>query len=164
MQISREQRKVLLGALNGSGLFISCGKETPNLMSTHWGALGTFWNRQVFVLPVREGKLSHEVIDKVKSFAVSVPTADMRNEIARCDHLSGYSVNKFEELHLHPRRARHIPAYVLGECGLILECKVIFAATPECGFVDAALKADMYAGKDFHTMYFGEIVDCYENR
>ena len=89
----------LIGALKSSGLFISCGKETPNLMSTHWGALGSFWNRQVFILPVRTGKLSHEVIDKEKSFAVSVPIADMRREIMLCDHMSGYSVNKFDERH-----------------------------------------------------------------
>ena len=53
-----------MAALRNSGLFVSCGKETPNLMSTHWGALGSFWNREVFVLPVREGKRSHEVIDR----------------------------------------------------------------------------------------------------
>lgn len=162
--LTGEQRRTVTEALRTSGLFISCGKETPNLMSTHWGALGTFWNRQVFVLPVRDGKLSHEVIEKEKSFAVSVPVTDMRREIMICDHLSGYAVNKFEELHLHPKRAKRIPAYVLGECGLILECKVIFAATPEGGYVDDALQAEMYADKAFHTMYFGEIVACYENK
>lgn len=162
--IATEQRKRVMEALRESGLFISCGKATPNLMSTHWGALGNFWNKDVFVLPVRRGKLSHEVIEKEKSFAVSVPSFDMRNEIMICDHMSGYSVNKFDELHLHPRRAKHIPAYVLGECGLILECKVIFAAPVAQGYMDPALMADVYKNKDFHTMYFGEIVACYENK
>lgn len=162
MYLTTEQRMKLIGALKSSGLFISCGKETPNLMSTHWGALGSFWNRQVFILPVRTGKLSHEVIDKEKSFAVSVPIADMRREIMLCDHMSGYSVNKFEELHLHPRRAKKIPAYVLGECGLILECKVVYSC--DGGEIDESLKAEMYDGKDLHTMYFGEVVACYENR
>ncbi|MDE6399192.1 MAG: flavin reductase [Clostridiales bacterium] len=151
-----------MSALSSGGLFVSCGKETPNLMSTHWGAIGTFWNKQVFVLPVREGKRSHEVIEKEKSFAISVPKTDMRNEIVRCDHMSGYAVNKFEELHLHPKRARCIPAYVLGECGLILECKVLFAASAQNGYVSDSLASEMYTGKDFHTMYFGEVVACYE--
>lgn len=163
MFLTSEQRKTVMGALRSGGLFVSCGKETPNLMSTHWGALGTFWNRQVFILPVREGKRSHEVIEKEKSFAISVPTADMRNEIMLCDHLSGYAVNKFEELHLHPRRAKKIPAYVLGECGLILECKVLFSAPSQNAFIDDALLSDVYNGKDLHTMYFGEVVACYEH-
>ena len=162
--LTSEQRKTVMAALRNSGLFVSCGKETPNLMSTHWGALGSFWNREVFVLPVREGKRSHEVIEKVKSFAIRVPTADMRNEIVLCDHLSGYAVNKFEELHLHPKRARRIPAYVLGECGLILECKVLFASPSAGAYFDPDLKGEMYAAKDPHTMYFGEIVACYENK
>ena len=162
MFLSTSQRIKLNNALRDSGLFVSCGKSTPNLMSVHWGALGNFWNKQVFVLPVRIGKLSHEVIEKEKSFAISVPVTDMRKEIMLCDHMSGYEVNKFEELHLHPKRAKKIPAYVLGECGLILECKVIYSAPMTDSVLADSLKAEMYGKKDFHTMYFGEVIECYE--
>ncbi|MCI8413277.1 MAG: flavin reductase family protein [Clostridia bacterium] len=163
MFLTAEQRKKLMSALAG-GLFVTCGKEKPNIMTTHWGALGAFWHKQVFVLPVRAGKRSHEILAETGSFAVSVPTTDMRNEIMLCDTMSGYAVNKFEALHLHPKRARKIPAYVLGECGLILECKVVYTATAEDGSADDALKADMYNGKQYHTMFFGEIIDCYEHK
>ena len=77
MNITSEYRKRVTEALRSSGLFVTCGKEHPNIMSTHWGAIGTFWNRPVFVLPVRKGKLSHDLIDSHKSFAVSVPRVDM---------------------------------------------------------------------------------------
>lgn len=163
MNLTGEQRKKLIGALSSSGLFITCGKEKPNIMSTHWGALGSFWNKQVFILPIRTGKLSHEIIDKTKSFAISVPKTDMSREIMLCDSMSGYSVNKFETLHLHPKRARKIPTYVLSECGLILECKVIYVASAGSGdYVDEKLRADYYDNKEFHSVYFGEISDCYE--
>lgn len=164
MKLSREQRKILDAALVSSGLFVTCGKSPPNVMSTHWGALGTMWNKQVFILPVRPGKLSHKLIEEHKSFAVSVPLVDMSREIMACDHLSGYDVNKFEELRLHPKRAKHIPAYVLGECGLILECKVIYSTTVTDGFIEDSLRADMYADKQPHIMYFGEVIDCYSNK
>lgn len=164
MTLTSEQKSTVMRALKSSGLFISCGKENPNLMSTHWGAFGSFWNKEIFILPVRPGKLSYETIEKTKSFAVSVPVTDMRNEIIRCDHMSGYTVNKFEALQLHPKRTRKIDTYSLRECGLILECKVIFSASAENAYVDPALDADMYANKAYHTMYFGEIVDCYSNR
>ena len=162
--ITSEQRKKLMNALTSSGLFITCGRERPNVMTAHSGAIGKFWNKQVFVLPVRHGKLSYEIISETKSFAVSVPTTDMSREIMLCDTMSGYSVNKFEELHLRARRAKKIPAYVIGECGLVLECKVIYVASPESGFIDDALRKDMYDGKESHAMFFGEIVDCYEHK
>lgn len=163
MYLTNEQRKKLMRAL-ANGLFVSCGKEHPNIMTTHWGALGTFWHKQVFVLPVRTDKYSYEVVKKSRSFAVSVPTTDMRNEIVLCEHMSGYNVNKFDALHLHPQRAKKIPAYVLSECGLILECKVLFTAAADDSCIDETLRADMYDGKEYHSMFFGEVVECYENR
>lgn len=163
MYLSSDQRRTVNRAM-ASGLFVTCGKDKPNVMTTHMGALGSIWHKQVFILPVRAGKLSHEILGETKSFAISVPTTDMSQEIMLCDSMSGYAVNKFDALRLHPKRARHIPAYVLGECGLVLECKVVYTASAEGLFVDEMLKAEMYRGKQYHTMFFGEIVDCYEPR
>ena len=158
-----KHKATLLNAINTSGVFISAGKTTPNIMSSHWGSLGVFWNRDVFVLPIRKNKLTHEIIDVTKSFAISVPIKDMRNQIVLCDHLSGYGTNKFEKLHLHPARARKIPTYTVSECGLFFECRVIFWADDMSpGQVDPTLMNEMYLGKEFHTFYFGQIIDAYE--
>lgn len=156
-----KQRAMLLNALKNSGVFVTCGKTTHNIMSTHWGTMGTFWNKDVFVLPVRKSKLSHEIIEQTKSFAISVPVKDMRQEIMKCDHMSGYNHNKFESLHLHPARARRIPTYTISECGLFFECKVIYEADMDAIHLDDELYKEMYQEKDFHTMYFAEILDVY---
>lgn len=162
MKLTEKQVQKLMSTLNTCGLFITCGLNPPNVMSTHWGCYGTMWNKRIFALPVRASKMSHDIIDANKSFAVCVPDKDMRDDIAMCDHLSGFITNKFEQLHLHPKKARSIPSYVLAECGLILECKVLFAADMDRDQVDPALLEDMYSCKDFHTVYFGEIVEVYE--
>lgn len=163
MELTEAQKKTLSTALKQSGVFITSGLERPNVMSTHWGALGNFWNKQIFILPVRPSKLSHDLIDETKTFAVSVPIKDMRNEIIQCDHLSGFYTNKFEVLNLHPRRAKNIDTYVLGECGLILECRVVFSADMSRDQVDPSLRSEMYSCKDFHTMYFAEVIDAYDD-
>lgn len=162
MKISEKQIQKLMTTMHTCGLFVTCGTNPPNVMSTHWGAFGSFWNRRVFALPVRTSKMSHDIIEQNKSFAVCVPIKDMRDEIVMCDHLSGFFTNKFEELHLHPKKARTIDSYVLAECGLILECNVLFAADMVRDQVDKHLLEEMYSCKDFHTMYFGEVVDVYE--
>jgi len=161
--VNAKQRAALLSAVKTSGVFITAGQTTPNIMSSHWGTVGTLWNRDVFVLPIRKSKMTHAIIDETKSFAISVPIKDMRNQIFLCDHLSGFDANKFEKLHLHPARARKIPAYTVAECGLFFECKVIYWADDMSpSQVDPELMREMYDGKDFHTLYFGQIIDAYE--
>ena len=150
-------------ALKEQGLLVTCGKSPPNLMSTHWGGLGYFWNRWVFVLPVRYGKLSQSIITNAGEFCVSVPYSDLRHAIMQVDHISGHGHNKFEELHLHPVRAKTVQSYVVGDCGMHLECKVIYTGNTTADVVAPDLKAEMYAKKDFHAMYFGEIIDIYED-
>ena len=71
--LSERQLQRLLTTMNTCGLFVTCGIEPHNVMSTHWGTIGTMWNRDVFVLPVRESKLSHEIITKNGPFAVCMP-------------------------------------------------------------------------------------------
>lgn len=159
--MTEKQRVTLMSALRTSGVFVTCGIRKSNVMTTHWGSIGVLWNRDVFLLPVRGSKLSNEIIRTNGSFALSVPVKDMRNEIAICDHISGYFVNKFEELHLHPKRARKIDAYVLGECGLIVECKLLSSIDLTKEILTPELNAEMYSFKDYHTLFIGEVVDTY---
>lgn len=160
---SDKDKKLLMNALDTSGVFITVGKEQPNVMSTHWGSIGRFWNKNIFCLPVRPNKLTHKLIDETKCFAVSVPVRDMSNELSLCDHLSGYYTNKFEELHLLPKSAINIPTYTLSECGLILECKVIFSFDITKDKLDEEIFNDNYEDKEFHTIYLSEIIDSYYN-
>lgn len=159
--MTEKQRLTLMNALRSSGVFVTCGIQRPNVMTTHWGCMGTLWNKDVFALPVRGSKLSHEIIQETNAFAVSVPIKDMRNEIALCDRISGFYINKFEELHLHPKRARKVDAYVLGECGLIVECRVLAALDLNKDNVAQSLYEEMYSYADFHTVYIGEVVEAY---
>ena len=162
--MNEKQRIALMNALRATGVFVTCGIRRSNVMTTHWGCMGTLWNRDVFVLPVRKSKLSYEIIKENGSFAISVPVKDMRNEIALCDHISGHFVNKFEELHLHPKRARKIDAYVLGECGLIVECRVATETELSKDAMLPDLHAEMYDRKDYHSLFIGEVVETYNLR
>ncbi len=156
--LSDKDGAALINAMNATGVFVTCGKETPNIMVAHSGALGTLWGRRIFALPVRSNKYSYKIITTTNSFALNVPAHDMRTEIALCDTISGFKCNKFETLNLHPKRARTIEAYVLGECGLIVECKVIAVVNPE----DMEVKIDgLFAGKRPHSLFIGEIADVY---
>ncbi len=148
----------LLKALNSTGIFATCGRKTPNVMVAHWGTLGKLWGRNVFLLPIRSSKYSYQIVSQTKSFALNIPARDMRTEIALCDTLSGFNCNKFEALGLHPKRARSIDAYVLGECGLIVECNLLATISPDAIISQAdGFKQDNTS----HTLFVGELANCY---
>ena len=146
--------------LQSTGVFVTCGKSTPNIMVTHLGALGRLWGRSVFMLPIRSSKYSYQIVTQTKSFALNVPARDMRTEIALCDTISGFKCNKFETLGLHPKRAKSIEAYILGECGLIVECNVIAAIPPESV---TPFVPNLFDAARAHTLFVGEIANAYKN-
>lgn len=154
--LTDKDRILLMSAMNNTGIFVTLGKKTPNVMVAHWGMFGKMWGRDVFVLPIRSSKYSYQIITQTKSFALNVPAHDMRGEISRCDAISGYSCNKFQELGLHAKRAKSIEAYVLGECGLIVECNAIAQIPPDgiTTYNDTKISS--------HTLFVGEIANCYK--
>ncbi len=157
--LSDKDATTVMNTLNSTGIFVTCGRETPNVMVTHWGTIGKLWGRQVFVLPIRSVKYSYRIVTEKGSFALNIPARDMRSEISLCDTVSGFKTNKFETLNLHPKRARTIDAYVLGECGLIVECNVIAVIPPE----NLEPKVDgLLVSKCPHTLFVGEVVDNYK--
>ncbi len=159
--LSEKDAGALMKAMNETGIFVTCGIDTPNIMVTHWGTFGKMWGRQVFFLPIRSNKYSYKIVKDTGSFALNVPARDMRTEISLCDTISGFKCNKFETLNLHPKRAKAIEAYVLGECGLIAECNVIAIIQPE----DIAQQTDgLFTSARPHTLFVGEVIASYKLR
>lgn len=158
IKLSDKERSVILSNLHSTGIFVTCGRAEPNLMVTHNGTVGKMWGRDIFMLPIRSNKYSYKIVTQTKSFALNIPAHDMRSEIAVCDTLSGFECNKFEALNLHPKRARTIDAYVLGECGLIIECNVIAIIPPEAVSIT---EKELVTAPIAHTLFVGEIADIY---
>lgn len=156
--LSEKDRIALMSSVMSTGVFVTCGTKTPNIMVTHWGTVGSLWGRDVFILPIRSVKYSYKIVTDTGSFALNVPARDMRTEISLCDTMSGFKTNKFQTLGLHPKRAKEIDAYVLGECGLIVECKVIATVPPE----NLENRVDgLFVNKCPHTLFVGEAVKSY---
>lgn len=156
--LHEKDRIALLNSVKETGVFVTCGTKTPNIMVTHWGTVGTLWGRDVFVLPIRSSKYSYQIISDIGSFALNVPARDMRTEISLCDTMSGFKTNKFETLGLHPKRAKEIDSYIIGECGLIVECKIIATIAPEN---INRKNPDLFSNKTPHTLFIGEAVKSY---
>lgn len=83
---------------------------------------------------------------------------------------SGHDMDKIKEMGLH-RRARKNFCSWIKELPLTLECKVLYKQEQDRNAIPADIVADCYpadvdssfhgANKDYHTAYYGEIVNAY---
>jgi hypothetical protein len=46
--------------------------------------------------------------------------------------------------------------------GLHYECKIVYKSAMDPADLNKDYDASLYPEKDYHTLYFGEIVECYE--
>lgn len=136
--------------------------DTTNTMTISWGSIGHIWNKPIFMVMVRPSRYSFELIEKHPEFTVSFPLDDsLKKALALCGSKSGRDMNKFEQANLHLEAAKEVSVPVIAECGLHFECKIVHkqAMIPE--YFNASYDGMWYADKNYHTMYYGEIVASY---
>jgi flavin reductase (DIM6/NTAB) family NADH-FMN oxidoreductase RutF len=86
---------------------------------------------------------------------------DLRKELAYCGTKSGKDYDKWKETGLTKIKANKVPAYLVDECNLHYECKII-AKTPLLGdSMHGDLISKFYPNENYHVLYFGEIIGTY---
>jgi len=144
----------------GAFLTVKAG-DALNTMTIGWGQIGFIWQRPVFMAAVRDSRHTFTIIEKASDFTVSVPKAGMKEALLFCGTKSGRDVDKFKSCDLLPVAAQQTVSPVLKLAGIHLECLIRCKAPMNPALLDKALE-ELYPAKDYHTLYFGEIVACYE--
>jgi len=133
-----------------------------NTMTIGWATIGYIWQRPVFMIAVRDSRYTFTLLEKTDNFTVTIPAGDEQNKaVMFCGTKSGRDFDKFEECLLRQRPARQTQSPVIDIPGIHYECKIIYKSAMESALLDPAL-AGLYPKKDYHTLYFGEILTCYE--
>jgi flavin reductase (DIM6/NTAB) family NADH-FMN oxidoreductase RutF len=155
------------------GILITARKEEKiNPMAISWGQIGIEWNRLIFTTYVRTGRFTHHLLEETGEFTVNIPMSEPAGKIIGfCGTRSGRDVDKVKELGLILEEGRKVKAPGIKELPLTLECRVIYRQRQDPGAMPAHFKDEFYprhvpgtnpsANQDYHTMFFGEIVDCY---
>ncbi len=152
-------------ALKGGSVFLTSKDKKPNTMVIAWGGTTSFWGKTVFIAPVRKSRYSHDPIDKTGEFTVSIPLDDdLKQALGFCGTKSGRDYDKFSECHLTPAKAQRVSVPIIEECSLHLECRVLFKQEMDLCFADAGLREKWYADGDAHTLFFGEVLACYQTK
>ena len=146
---------------NGAFLTVKSG-EAINTMTIGWATIGFVWRKPIIMVAVRLSRHTFSIIEMAEDFTVSIPSSDMKKEIMFCGTKSGSDYNKFKECNLQTSDSQKVITPIIKVPGLHYECKIVYKSAMDPAYLNKDYDTDLYPEKDYHTLYFGEIVDCYE--
>lgn len=137
--------------------------DRVNTMTIGWGSIGFIWQRPALMVMVRCSRYTHDLISNSQDFSVSVPAlGELKKPLAIAGTKSGRDIDKFKECELTAQEAKSVDSPVIGECGLFFECKLAFKQIMDPEKLDSSVREKFYSDNDYHVMYYGEILACYE--
>ncbi|MBN1849274.1 MAG: flavin reductase family protein [Deltaproteobacteria bacterium] len=153
--------KAITQIRKGAFLTVKSG-DFLNTMTIGWATVGFIWRKPIFMVAVRNSRYTFGIIEKAADFTVSVPSTDIHEAIHFCGTQSGRDVDKFKECDLHTIDSRKASSPIINTPGLHFECRIVFKAPMDPEYFIAEYDEELYPQKDYHTLYFGEILACYE--
>jgi len=144
----------------GAFLVTKSGKKI-NVMTVGWATIGYAWRKPMMMVLVRNTRHTFKIIEQSNNFCVSVPAKNMAKEIEFCGTKSGRDFNKFKECNFKIRKAQKITTPILDIPGIHFECRIAYKSAMNPKFLIKEFDY-IYPKKDYHTLYFGEILACYQ--
>jgi flavin reductase (DIM6/NTAB) family NADH-FMN oxidoreductase RutF len=136
--------------------------DALNTMTIGWATFGFIWQKPIMMVAVRPTRHTFGIIEKAQDFTVTVPASDMSKAIAVCGSKSGRDVDKFKMCNLETTGSQKVASPIIKIPGIHYECKIVYKSAMNEAFLDKNYDNALYPQKDYHTLYFGEIVACYE--
>ena len=146
----------------GKGAFLTVqAGDKLNTMTIGWATMGICWFKPVLMVAVRDSRHTFTLIEAAEDFTVTLPEPAMKDPILFCGTKSGRDMDKFKACDLKTKAAQMVSSPIIDTPGLHVECKIIYKSAMDAAHLDASLHK-LYPKGDLHTLYFGEIVACYE--
>jgi flavin reductase (DIM6/NTAB) family NADH-FMN oxidoreductase RutF len=142
-------------------LLLSAGdfaKRTFNCMTISWGSLGVIWGKPFAMVVVRPTRYTWQFMESSDSFTLCAFPEEHRGKLSHCGSHSGRDGDKVKACGLTSIRSRLVASPGYDEAELVVECrKMYFGDLDPSHFLDPSIESN-YPKKDYHRMYFGEIV------
>ncbi len=147
------------------GAFLTTEKDGKvNTMTIGWGGFGFAWGMPTFEVMVRDSRFTKAAMDGNDSFTVTIPyNEDAKEALGYCGRVSGRDTDKIADCKLTIVKARELENAAVVSCkGLVIECKTVMRLPMLAENVDKEVLDKWYKNGDLHTMYYGEVLACYE--
>lgn len=128
-----------------------------NTMTASWGHLGSIWCGGTSVVYVRPQRYTKQFVDREPLYTICFFPPEYREKLAYLGSHSGRDGDKVAAVGLTPVFGEGYTYFQ--EASLVMVCRKVYQAPiKEEYFVDRELMEKVYAKRDFHDMYVGEIV------
>ncbi len=129
-----------------------------NTMTVGWGSLGTMWNLPFAQVVVRPTRHTYGFCERFDSFTLCAFPERHRQALQLLGTTSGREGDKIGRTELTPVASTQIASPAFEEAELILECrKIYWDDFDPSRFLKPEIEKS-YPEKDYHRIYFGEIV------
>jgi len=154
----------LIYRLKNGGIFL-VGKQDDitNVMTIGYAALGRIWKKPIVTIAVKRSRFTFDLINNTGRFTITIPNTDMKEILKLCGTSSGRDCNKFNEFNLKLNESKEIDTPVLDVPGIHCECKVLYKNELTPNDLSEDLKRDEYLDNEYHVLFFGEILNYYNN-
>ncbi|MBN1998369.1 flavin reductase [candidate division KSB1 bacterium] len=146
------------------GMLLTCGDYLQgdyNTMTVGWGSIGVMWNKPFVQVVVRPTRYTYEFMEKYDTFTLCAFPKAFRKDLQFLGSRSGRDGDKIARSGLTPEASILVAAPCFEQAGLVFECKKIyFDDFKPAQFLDAAIEGK-YPLKDYHRIYFGEILGVF---
>ncbi len=132
-----------------------------NMMTVAWGSIGCMWSKPFAQIVVRPQRYTHKYMEQSDSFTLCAFPEEYRKDLMTLGTISGRDGEKLHKTGLTMMESQSISAPSYHEASLILECrKIYYQDMDPSGFLDHTIQ-DCYPEKDYHRIYFGEILAAF---
>ncbi len=146
-------------AIGSQWMLITAGTaEHCNTMTASWGGLGVLWGAPMATAYIRPQRYTKQFVDENEYFTLSFFPEEYRPQLGLCGSKSGRDVDKVKECGFTVAAGEGGAPY-FEEAELVLVCRKRMAMPMDPAAMPEDVKEKWYEG-DYHTMYWGEIVEA----
>ena len=146
-------------AIGEQWMLITAGtKDRCNTMTASWGALGVLWGAPMATVYIRPQRYTKQFVDENEYFTLSFFPEQYRQQLSLCGTKSGREVDKVKECGFTVAEGEGGAPY-FEQAELVLVCRKRMAVPMDPAAMPEDVKEKWYEG-DYHTMYWGEIVEA----
>ena len=149
------EKWMLITALKDGGAY--------NTMAASWGGMGVMWGKPIAWCVVRPVRYTYEFMEAADYFTLTFFPEEHRKALNILGTKSGRVCDKILESGLTPAflGLDGKDAVYFEEADTVMACrKLYYQDVNPLNFTDETLDKGNYPKKDYHRMYFGEIVSC----
>lgn len=155
----------IIDTLSTQGAFLTVKDRSArlNTMTIGWALLGIMWRKPIFMIAVRSNRHTFKLLEDADDFTVTIPFADVKEQLIFCGTNSGAVIDKFQKGGLVTIPAVQVNTPIIEfKNSCCYECKIVQISAMDKTRLSAKYDQEIYQDRSYHTYYFGEIVACYE--